>query len=98
MSHGRHHDPVEHVNENHADDLLAAARAFGGHPAATAARAERIDRDGMDLLVDSPTGPAEVRVRFTEPVDDAAADGLRIAFTHLAREARAALTEEGSNQ
>lgn len=97
MSHGGRHDPVQHVNADHADDLLAAARAFGGHPDAIAARAERIDREGMDLLVDTPHGPAEARVGFTEPVADGDADGLRAAFADLALRARAALTTD-SNQ
>jgi len=100
MSHGRRHDPVDIVNDHHADDLLAAARAFGGHPDATAARAERIDREGMDLVVDTFRGPARTRVAFAEPVADGDPDGLRVAFADLARRANAALvagsTEPGA--
>jgi hypothetical protein len=91
MSHGLHHDPVQHVNDNHADDLLAAARAFGGHPGATSAQAQRIDSEGIDLLLDTPRGPAEARVGFNEPVADGDPDGLRAAFADLTRRARAAL-------
>jgi hypothetical protein len=96
MSHGLHHDPVQHVNDNHADDLLAAARAFGGHPDATAARAERIDREGMDLVVDTPRGPAEAHLAFAEPVADGDPDALRGAFDDLARRANAAPTADST--
>lgn len=34
MGHGRHHDPVQHLNDDHAGDLVAMARALGGHPEA----------------------------------------------------------------
>ena len=96
MSHGGHHDPVQHANDDHADDLLAAARAFGGHPDALAARAERIDRDGMDLSVDTPRGPAEARVMFNEPVADGDSRALRAAFADLARRARTVLAGDSS--
>jgi hypothetical protein len=91
MSHGRHLDHVQHVNDNHSDDLLAAARAFSGHPDATAARAERIDRDGIDLLLDTPDGLARARVAFSEAVAGAGPDGLRVAFADLTRRARTTL-------
>ncbi len=42
MSLGRRHDSVQCLNIHHADDLLAVARAFGGHPDATSAVAERV--------------------------------------------------------
>lgn len=90
MSHRQHHDPIQRLNEHHADDLLVIARALGGHADALSALAERVDRDGIDLAVETPRGPATVRVRFTEPVD--AADDLgavRVAFVRLARRARA---------
>jgi hypothetical protein len=87
MSHGRHLDHVQHVNDNHADDLLAAARAFSGHSDATSARAERIDRDGIDLLLATPGGAAKARVDFSEAVAGADPDGLRAAFADLTRRA-----------
>lgn len=100
MSHGGRHDPVDIVNDHHADDLLAVARAFGGRPDATAARAERIDREGMDLVVDTPRGPVGTHVAFAEPVADGDPAGLRIAFANLVRRANAALaagsTEPGA--
>lgn len=91
MSHGEHLDPVRLVNGAHADDLLAAARAFGGHPDATSARAERIGSDGIGMVLDTPRGPASAHVDFSQPIDEADPKGLRVAFADLARRARAAL-------
>lgn len=84
------HDPRERLNEHHADELLAIARAFGGHPDATSARAERVDRDGIDLTIQTPSGRATARVPFAEP------SGIRMAFRTLARAARTALATDTS--
>jgi putative heme iron utilization protein len=80
---------VEHLNDDHADALLAAARAFTGHRDATAARATRVDRYGVDLDIDTPAGRVSGRAPFDPPVEDAA--GLRAAAVALTRAARAAL-------
>jgi heme iron utilization protein len=77
---------VRHLNADHADALLAMARALGGHPDATSATCTAIDRYGLDLEVDTPRGPGAARVAFAEPVD--ASVGLRAATVELARRAR----------
>jgi hypothetical protein len=77
------------MNRDHADDLLVAARAFAGHPDVTAARAERVDRRGIDLVIERPGGPTKARVEFTDPIpEDAFPDGVRVAFVRLVRRAR----------
>jgi hypothetical protein len=88
MSHPPPHDPRERLDEHHADELLAVARADGGHPDATSARAERVDRDGIDLTIETPHGPAIARVAFTEP------SRIRVAFRALARAARTAVATD----
>ena len=80
---------VEHLNDDHADALLAAAQAFTGHRDATAARATRVDRYGVDLEIETPEGSVSGRAPFDPPVEDAA--GLRGAAVALTRAARAAL-------
>lgn len=77
---------VEHLNDDHAEALLAMARAFCGHPDATAAQAVRIDRYGIDLDIATPRGPTAGRAPFAEPLTDA--DQLRPACVALARRAR----------
>jgi putative heme iron utilization protein len=96
MRHQTEHDPVARLNDHHADDVLATARAFGGHPDAVSARVERIDRDGIDVTVDSPRGPMTARVTFAEPIADTGATSIRLAFRTLARHAKAALAADGT--
>jgi hypothetical protein len=79
---------IAHLNEDHADALLAIARSLGGHPDATAAACTGIDRYGVDLGVVTPRGAGETRVGFAQPAT--APDGLRAATVELARRARAA--------
>jgi putative heme iron utilization protein len=61
---------VRHMNDDHADALLAMARALGGFPDATEARCERADRYGLDLTVRTPRGTGSTRVGFAEPVTE----------------------------
>jgi putative heme iron utilization protein len=77
---------ADHLNDDHADALLAIAQALAGYPDATAARCRRIDRYGLDLLVVTPRGGADVRVSFAARVESA--DGLRAATVELAHRAR----------
>jgi putative heme iron utilization protein len=77
---------IEHLNADHADALLAMARALGGYTDATAAACMRADRYGLDLWVTTPRGRAPVRVPFADPIT--APDGLRAATVELARRAR----------
>jgi hypothetical protein len=94
MSHGGRHDPLQDVNDDHAGDLLVAARAIGGHPDAVSARARRIDDAGIDLTVDTPRGRANVRLDFTASVAEGDSRALRAAFGDLVRRARSVLAAD----
>lgn len=78
---------VAHLNDDHADALLAMAQALGGFPDATAARCDGADRYGLDLQLDTPRGQAITRVGFAEA--NTAPDGLRAATVELTQRARA---------
>jgi putative heme iron utilization protein len=78
---------VDHLNEDHADALLAMAQALGGYPDATSARCTAADRYGLDLVLETPRGTAPARVGFAEAVAEPA--GLRAATVELTRRARA---------
>jgi putative heme iron utilization protein len=78
---------VAHLNDDHADALLAMARALAGHPDATAAQCHAVDRYGLDLFITTPRGFGLGRLPFAQPVHDAV--GLRAATVELARRARA---------
>ncbi|PRC55747.1 pyridoxamine 5'-phosphate oxidase, partial [Mycobacterium sp. ITM-2017-0098] len=43
---------VTHLNDDHADSLLAMAQTLGGYPDATAATCTGADRYGLDLRLD----------------------------------------------
>ncbi len=77
---------VSHLNDDHADALLAMAQALAGQPDATAASCLRADRYGVDVDVRTPRGRAEARVGFAAPCTEA--QGLRAATVELARRAR----------
>lgn len=77
---------VRHMNEDHADALLAMAQAFSGHSDATEATALRADRYGLDLAIVTPRGKTPARVNFLERVE--AAGGLRKATVDLTKASR----------
>lgn len=79
-----------HLNADHADALVAMARAFGGYPDADAAVCTGIDRYGLDLRVETPRGMGYTRVGFGAPLSSA--DELRAASVDLVERARARLS------
>jgi putative heme iron utilization protein len=77
---------IAHLNADHADALLAMAQTLAGHPDATAAQCQAIDRYGLELFVTTPRGYGFGRVPFAETVTDPG--GLRAATVELAHRAR----------
>ncbi|MGA9870114.1 MAG: DUF2470 domain-containing protein [Rhodococcus sp. (in: high G+C Gram-positive bacteria)] len=77
---------IVHLNDDHADSLLAMARTLGGYPDAAVATCLSADRYGLDLAVETPRGKATTRVGYDQPIDDIAQ--LRSATVELARRAR----------
>lgn len=86
------HNPVDRLNDHHADDLLAVARAFAGHPTATTARATHVDARGVDLEIGDPEGKATAHVDFAAPAD-CTPRSVRCAFRRLATEANAIVAD-----
>ena len=72
---------IAHLNDDHADALLAIAQALGGYPDATAASCAGLDRRGIDLALRTPRGRAPARVAFPTALTDAAQ--LRAATVEL---------------
>jgi hypothetical protein len=91
MGKHRDHDPLERLNEHHGDDLLAIARTFGGYPDAVSAQAEGMGVEGVDITVETAQGQARAHVAFSDAVRESGPGGVRVAFTRLARQARARL-------
>lgn len=80
---------LQHMNEDHADAVLAYARALAGVADADAATMTAVDRYGFELRAATPGGPRLVRLAFAAPV--ATTDEVRRAMVALVKEARAKL-------
>ncbi|MCU0792970.1 MAG: DUF2470 domain-containing protein [Opitutaceae bacterium] len=83
---------VGHMNDDHADAVLAYARHFGARHAATAATLAGIDAEGMDLVVTEPSGDVPVRIPF-----DTALTGAHDAHVTLIRMAKQAASAGASS-
>jgi putative heme iron utilization protein len=78
---------LTHMNDDHADSVLAYARVLAGVAEATAATMTAVDRYGFELAATTPSGPRAARVAFDEPV--ATGEEVRRAMVQLAKRARA---------
>ena len=79
---------IVHLNNDHADALVAMAQAFGGYSDTTAATCTGADRYGLDLRVVTPRGIAYTRIGYASPIDSI--DELRSATVELTHRARQA--------
>jgi putative heme iron utilization protein len=81
-------DIVEHMNDDHADALVAYCRVFGGRSATARARMVGVDRYGFAMLAADEDARDEtaVRIAFGRRVDTPGA--VRTAMIDLLREAR----------
>jgi heme iron utilization protein len=87
---------IEHMNDDHADALVAYCRAFGGRPDTVRATMATVDRYGFDILAaDAEGGPEHaVRIVFGAFLDSPRVDtveAVRKAMVDLLRRARAEL-------
>ncbi|WP_088892268.1 DUF2470 domain-containing protein [Leptolyngbya ohadii] len=60
-----------HMNDDHTDAVILYAQAFGGVEDVTTARMQKIDAEGMDLLVESNGSEMPLRVTFDHTLQDA---------------------------
>jgi heme iron utilization protein len=74
---------VEHMNDDHADALVAYCRVLGGRPETAAAEMTGVDRYGFTVRAD---GAHDVRIPFGRRVDTTVA--VRAAMIKLVRQAR----------
>ena len=85
---------VQHMNDDHADALLACVHAFSAHPDADAARMTDIDAYGfrVDVVEDGTT--TSLVLPFDEPLADVAE--VRPVLVAMTRSARARLEGRGA--
>ena len=78
---------LAHMNEDHADSVLAYARILAGLTDATSATMTAVDRYGFELAVKTTERPRAVRLAFDVPVTTS--DEVRRAMIELVKRARA---------
>jgi putative heme iron utilization protein len=79
---------LKHMNDDHADAVLAYARGLAGVEDAAGATMTAIDRYGFDMAAATPRGPRAVRLAFDGPVSKP--DDVRRVLVAMAKRARAA--------
>ncbi|APR84514.1 Putative heme iron utilization protein [Minicystis rosea] len=80
---------LAHMNDDHADAVLAYARGLAGEVDATIATMTAVDRYGFDLALETPRGSKTARLAFASEV--ASTDEVRRALVALVKTARAAI-------
>ncbi len=80
---------LKHMNGDHADAVLAYARALAGIARASGAVMTAVDRYGFEVAATTPDGPRAARLEFDTPV--ATADDVRRVLVAMVKRARAAL-------
>ena len=78
---------LSHMNSDHADALLAYARAFSTVKGPRSARMTGVDRYGFELAVDGEAGPEAARIAFSRPLSTG--EEVRQELIALVRKARA---------
>jgi heme iron utilization protein len=84
---------LAHMNDDHADAVLAYAISLAGIADASQATMTAVDRYGFELAATTPEGPRAARLAFDEPV--ATNDEVRRAMVAMVKRARRE-TGEGS--
>jgi putative heme iron utilization protein len=79
---------LTHMNDDHADAVVAYAKKLAGIADASAATMTAVDRYGFELAAVTPRGPRAARVAFDEPVTTN--DEVRRAMVSLVKRARGA--------
>lgn len=80
---------IEHMNDDHADALVAYARAFTKATDATSAIMTAVDRYGFDMRVVTADGDAPARLAFDPPITTPTE--AREALVAMVRDARGKL-------
>ena len=80
---------LSHMNEDHADALLAYACGIAGIPDATLAAMTAVDRYGFNMAVTTPKGQSDVRLAFDG--EATTSDAVRKAMVAMVKAARSAL-------
>jgi len=84
---------VTHMNEDHADSVLAYVRHFGSFPKAVSAELLGLDARLMRISAKSPTGQREIEVPFEPPLTSA--HDAHMTMVRMSKQAKKALEAPG---
>jgi putative heme iron utilization protein len=79
---------LKHMNDDHADTVLAYAKGLAGIADATSATLTAVDRYGIELAAAAPKGPRASRLAFKAPL--VTVDEVRAAMIEMGKRARTA--------
>jgi len=80
---------VAHMNDDHADSVLAYLRHFGGRPEATSGRLLDVGADAMRIEATVPDGVRETAVRFDHRLESAR--DAHMTMVKMSKQAKRAL-------
>lgn len=80
---------IEHMNDDHADSVLAYVRHFGGLPQATAAELLEVRPDAMRITAVTPEGTSAVEITFDHRLTDN--HDAHMTLVKLSKQAKRAL-------
>lgn len=83
------HNIITHMNEDHADAVLAYVHAFAGRRDANTAILTDIDEQGMDIEFQTPQYKEMTRVAYPETLT--AVSQVRAVLVSMVKQARAEL-------
>jgi putative heme iron utilization protein len=80
---------LQHMNDDHADAVLAYARVLAGIADAESATMTAVDRYGFDLAVITPKGPRAARLEYDGGATVDTSDAVRRVLVAMVKRARA---------
>ncbi len=84
-------DVIEHMNDDHAHNILDYVHAFTDRDWAESATMIRLDRLGFDVRAENDERSEEIRMTFRSPRETH--ESIHSVMVHLARDARKVLDE-----
>lgn len=83
---------IEHMNDDHAEAMIAYCQAFSRASDTKAATMTAIDRYGFEMSAVTEAGPRPIRLAFAAPIENAGQ--ARTALVALVKQARAQLAQQ----
>jgi putative heme iron utilization protein len=80
---------IEHMNDDHADSVLAYAQHFGDRREAATAELLNLNNKEMQIRIDTPSGPEELSIPFSHTLKNG--HDAHMTMIKMSKEAKSAL-------